>query len=86
MTTTIPVDVAARALRRARREVDPGCNLLIAPERGTMALVLPDRLIDLPHTTVLQLRLATIARDIVAAGRTRVLGSVARVPSAQFRS
>ena len=53
--------------------------------RGTMALVLPDRLIGLPHTTVLQLRLATIARDIVAAGRTRVLRSLARVPSAQLR-
>lgn len=50
-----------------------------------MALVLPDRLIGLPHTTVLQLRLATIARDIVAAGRTRVLRGLVRVPSAQFR-
>ena len=83
MTTTIPVDVASRALRRARREVDPGCNLLIAPERGTMALVLPERLIGLPHTTVLQLRLATIARDIVAAGRTRVLRRLAAGPSAR---
>ena len=84
MTTTIPVDVASRALRRARREIDPGCHLLITPKRGTMALVLPDRLIGLPHTTVLQLRLATIARDIAAAGRTRILRSLARVPSAQL--
>lgn len=85
MTTTVPVDVASRALRRARREVDPGCHLLITPKRGAMALVLPDRLTGLPHTTVLQLRLATIARDIVAAGRSRILRSLARVPYAQSR-
>ena len=84
MTTTVPVDVASRALRRARREIDPGCQLLISPKRGTMALVLPDRLIGLPHTTVLQLRLHH-CRDIVAAGRTRILRSLARVPSAQLR-
>ena len=75
MTTTVPADVASRALRR---EVDPGCHLSMTPRRGTVALVLPERPTGLPHTTVLQLRLATIARDIVAAGRTRVLRSLAR--------
>ena len=89
MTTTVPVEVASRTPRRARREVDPGCNLRITPKRGTMVLVLPDRLPDrligLPHTTVLRLRLATIARDVVAAGRARVLRSLIRLPSAQPR-
>ena len=85
MTTTVPADVASRALRRARSEDDAGCHLLMTPKHGRVALVLPDRLIGLPHTTVLQLRLAAIARDIAAAGRTRALGRSARASSVQFR-
>ena len=85
MTTTVPADIASRALRRARSEVDAGCHLLMTPKHGTVALVLPDRLIGLPHTTVLQLRLAAIACDTVAARRTKTLRSLARASSAQFR-
>jgi len=73
LTTTVPAEIASRALRRARSEVDPGCHLLMTPKHGTVALMLPDRLIGLPHTTVLQLRLAFIACDTVAAGGTRLL-------------
>lgn len=60
----VPAEVGHRVLQHAREEVDPGCQLLMTSDTGMVALVLPDRLHNLPKTPELQYRLATICRRL----------------------
>ena len=59
----VPAEVAHRAVLQAREEVDQGCHLAMTSDNGMVALVLPDRLLELPATPALELRLAAIAQQ-----------------------
>lgn len=60
-TALVPAEVAHRALLRAREEVHPACEMRMTSDTGMVALVLPDRLLNVPETPDLSLRLAAIA-------------------------
>lgn len=73
-TVQVPAEVSQRALLHAREEVDPGCRLLATSDTGMVALALPDRLLGLPVTPDLELRLAAIARHFSLQGETTEAG------------
>ncbi len=74
-TVQVPAEVGQRALQHAREEVAPGCQLLMTSDTGMVALVLPDRLLDLPETPGLELRLAAIARRFSLQGHATEAGA-----------
>ena len=73
-TVQVPAEIGHRALQHAREEVDPDCHLLMTSDTGMVALVLPDRLYDLPETPGLELRLAAIARRLSLQGQATEAG------------
>ena len=75
-TIQVPAEVAPRALLRARKEVDRGCQVLMTSDAGMVALVLPERLLDQPETPELELRLAAIARYFSLRGHVTDAGEL----------
>ena len=75
-TIQVPAEVAPRALLRARKEVDQGCQVMMTSDTGMVALALPERLLDLPETPELELRLAAIARYFSLRGHVTDAGEL----------